>query len=377
MREMWFRVIFVSLSIFLLISCQQHAVVSYGQQYKDGQLTSKLVPVTKPNVNGKPINSSDFINQILTINKISPHLYSGYYSTYNAIMSWLNSNASPDQLHQFGLSIYQMQGQDHQGNVKFTGYYTPIIEARSQPDNTFRYPIYRMPSYKGQLPPRQEIYNGALADQQLEIAYSSSLIDNFMMEVQGSAYLNLDNEQPLNFFAYAGKNGHSYHSIGRVLIDRQQITKDAMSMQAIYQWVAQHNETEVMELFSQNPSFVFFVNKGVAQVKGASGVPLIAKTAVAADRKLIAPGTPLLAEVPILNEQGLFTGKYELRLMIALDVGGAIKGNHFDIYHGIGKHAGNEAGFFNHYGRVWVLTTTADTMDQLLLNANLSYTKFN
>ncbi|SUC38223.1 murein transglycosylase A [Proteus mirabilis] len=30
--------------------------------------------------------------------------------------------------------------------------------------------------------------------------------------------------------------------------------------------------------------------------------------------------------------------------------GGAIKGHHFDIYHGIGKEAGQMAGFYNHYG---------------------------
>lgn len=41
--------------------------------------------------------------------------------------------------------------------------------------------------------------------------------------------------------------------------------------------------------------------------------------------------------------------------MVALDVGGAIKGQHFDIYQGIGHEAGQAAGFYNHYGRVWVL----------------------
>ena len=46
-----------------------------------------------------------------------------------------------------------------------------------------------------------------------------------------------------------------------------------------------------------------------------------------------------------------------MRLMVALDVGGAIKGQHFDIYQGIGPEAGHAAGFYNHYGRVWVLKT--------------------
>lgn len=58
-----------------------------------------------------------------------------------------------------------------------------------------------------------------------------------------------------------------------------------------------------------------------APVKGASAVPLIAKASVASDKSLIPPGTTLLAEVPLLDDQGKFTGKYQMRLMVALDVG--------------------------------------------------------
>ncbi len=84
-------------------------------------------------------------------------------------------------------------------------------------------------------------------------------------------------------------------------------------------------------------------------------MPLIAKASVASDRSLIPAGTTLLAEVPLLDNKGKFTGKYEMRLMVALDVGGAIKGQHFDMYQGIGADAGHSAGYYNHYGRVWVL----------------------
>lgn len=59
--------------------------------------------------------------------------------------------------------------------------------------------------------------------------------------------------------------------------------------------------------------------------------------------------------MPLLDNNGKFNGQYELRLMVALDVGGAIKGQHFDIYQGIGPDAGHRAGWYNHYGRVWVL----------------------
>ncbi len=92
-------------------------------------------------------------------------------------------------------------------------------------------------------------------------------------------------------------------------------------------------------------------------MKGASAVPLVGRASVASDRSIIPPGTTLLAEVPLLDNNGKFNGQYELRLMVALDVGGAIKGQHFDIYQGIGPEAGHRAGWYNHYGRVWVLKT--------------------
>ena len=40
--------------------------------------------------------------------------------------------------------------------------------------------------------------------------------------------------------------------------------------------------------------------------------------------------------MPLLDNNGKFNGQYELRLMVALDVGGAIKGQHFDIYQALG-----------------------------------------
>lgn len=112
-----------------------------------------------------------------------------------------------------------------------------------------------------------------------------------------------------------------------MLIDRGEVAREEMSMQAIRKWADNHSAAEVRELLEQNPSFVFFKPEMYAPVKGASGVPLVAKASVASDRSLIPAGSTLLAEVPLLDNQGKFTGKYEMRLMVALDVGGAIKDN--------------------------------------------------
>lgn len=356
MTSRWGKYLLSGIMIAVLAGCQSRPT-DRGQQYKDGHLEQPLELVNEPNATGKPVNAKDYSDQVKVINQSSPGLYGRNSSTFNAVENWMLSGADTSKLNLFGLNAYQMEGVDNFGNVQFTGYYTPVLQARYTPQGEFRYPLYRMPAKgkKGRLPNRASIYAGALDSRNLVIAYTNSLVDNFMMEVQGSGYVDFGDGRPLTFFGYAGKNGHAYRSIGKVLIDRGEVAKADMSMQAIRHWAETHSEAEVRELLEQNPSFVFFKPEMYAPVKGASAVPLIAKASVASDRSLIPAGTTLLAEVPLLDNLGKFTGQYQMRLMVALDVGGAIKGQHFDIYQGIGHEAGQAAGFYNHYGRVWVL----------------------
>ncbi|MFE8102592.1 murein transglycosylase A [Brenneria goodwinii] len=359
MRGCWGKYLLAGVVIAILAGCQSKPT-DRGQQYKDGHLNQPLELVNEPNAAGKPVNARDFVDQVVEIRNASPNLYTSNNSTFQAIENWMMSGADTRELSKFGLSAWQMEGVDNFGNVQFTGYYTPVLQARYTRQGEFRYPLYAMPARgkkNRRLPDRASIYSGAL-DDRLVLAWTNSLVDNFMMEVQGSAYIDFGDGRPLTFFGYAGKNGHAYRSIGKVLIDRGEVAREDMSMQAIRKWAEQHSEYEVRELLEQNPSFVFFKPMMTSPVKGASAVPLVAKASVASDRSLIPAGTALLAEVPLLDNEGKFTGKYEMRLMVALDVGGAIKGQHFDIYQGIGHEAGHAAGFYNHYGRVWVLKNT-------------------
>ena len=128
-----------------------------------------------------------------------------------------------------------------------------------------------------------------------------------------------------------------------------------MSMQAINKWFTKHTNKEIQDLFEKNESFVFFKETKKKQVYGASAVPLIAQTSVAADNSIIKKGSVILLKIPILDQNGVFLNKYEMRLVIALDVGGAIKGHHFDIYEGIGTKASILSGYYNHYGYAWIL----------------------
>lgn len=340
----------------VLTGCQSNAKRQFkqGQLYKDGKLSSPL-NVSHPDL-GIPVNITDYVLQVNKIKSTSPSLYRKNEHIYKAIDNWINRSLGADEFNKVGLNSYEMAGQDGYGNVHLTGYYTPVIKARHQPNAEFKYPIYKMPAKtSGRLPNREQIYNGALAGKGLEIAYSNSLMDNFIMEVQGSAYIDFEDGTPLIFFCYGGKNGHGYSSIGRLLVEQGEIDKDKMSIQAIKDWAKNKSEKQVKALLIQNRSFVFFKPQPNAEVKGAAAVPLVANASVASDKSLIPIGSVVLVDVPLLDDDGQYRGRRETRLMVALDVGGAIKGQHFDLYLGIGDKPGKLAGYYNHYGRAWVI----------------------
>ncbi|OCG28162.1 murein transglycosylase A [Gilliamella sp. wkB108] len=351
-----FYIVTILVTLLLLTGCQNRAKknIQQSQQYKDGRLKHSLT-VKHPLLEA-PVNISDYIIQVAKIKSASPALYRKNEHIYKAIDAWINRALGANEFHKVGLNSYEMAGKDGFGNVHLTGYYTPIIKARKNPTGEYKYPIYKMPkNAKGQLPTREQIYNGALMNKDLEIAYTRSLIDNFFMEIQGSAYVDFEDGSSLVFFSYGGKNGHSYSSIGRLLVEQGDINKENMSIQSIRNWAKNKNERQIKELLIKNRSFVFFKPQHNAEVRGAAAVPLVANASIAADRSLLPIGSVVLVDVPILDNDGKYRGKRENRLMVALDVGGAVKGQHFDLYLGVGDKPGKLAGYYNHYGRAWVI----------------------
>ncbi|MBV7300037.1 murein transglycosylase A [Enterovibrio paralichthyis] len=326
-----------------------------GQQYVDGSFDEVLNPVSII-ASDKPRDYSLFPGQLEKVETLSPRLSTPNQALYDSVKTWLAESGEPTALADYGISLEQMGGGDSYGNVLFTGYFSPVIEMRHQPDAEYRYPVYAMPECGERCPTREEIYNGALDGMGLELGYSASLIDNFIMEVQGSGFIHFGDTDNLEYFAYGGKNGHPYVSIGKVLIERDEVPREKMSLKAIKDWVALQDEATVEELLNQNPSYVFFTPKAAHPVTGTAGVPLLAGASVAADREYLPMGSVLLAEVPQLDEQGNWNGQHVLKLLMALDTGGAVKKNHLDLYHGMGEKAGIDAGHHKHFGRVWKLT---------------------
>jgi len=328
--------------------------VDLGQQYKNGDLPDVLNQsfIIKSNT---PRDFSTFAEQSHLVVEKSPSMAHVYKSLYEHLDEWVLQSGDPTKLTKYGIQTAQLGGGDKKGNVLFTGYFSPVIELRHIKDAVFKYPVYGKPDCEQNCPTRAQIYAGALDGKGLELGFAKNRIDPFIMEVQGSGFVHFGDDDSLEYFAYAGKNYKAYVSIGKILIDNGDVKRKDMSLKAIKNWVFNHSETDVRQLLEQNPSYVFFAPKNAAPVTGTAGIPLLPMASVAGDSKWLPMGTPLLAEVPLLNANGTWSGVHQLRLLIVLDTGGAVKDNHLDIYHGMGARAGEQAGHYKYFGRVWKL----------------------
>ncbi|MEZ8397007.1 murein transglycosylase A [Vibrio splendidus] len=335
-----------------LFGCAQPT--DLAQQHLDDEFPRTLNKVDQVESN-KPRDYTAFAEQAEMVVSKSPSMAKIYEPLYQQLNEWAMQSGDPSELANFGVQTAQLGGGDKQGNVLFTGYFSPVMELRHEASEEYRFPVYGLPECGKECPTREEIYNGALEGQGLELGYSANRIDPFMMEVQGSGFVHFGDDDTLQYFAYAGKNNKAYVSIGRVLIERGLVPREKMSLKAIKEWVLANDPEVVKELLEQNPSFVFFSARDDLSVMGSAGIPLLPMAAVAGDRSILPMGTPILAEVPLLNADGTWSGAHQLRLLLVLDTGGAVKQNHLDLYHGMGPRAGTEAGHYKHFGRVWKL----------------------
>ncbi len=182
-------------------------------------------------------------------------------------------------------------------------------------------------------------------------------VDFFFLQIQGSGQVALDDGTRIRI-GYADQNGHPYRSIGRWLIERGELTVHQASMQGIRAWAAAHPQ-RLHELLNANPSLVFFRELPVvgAGPPGALGVPLTPERSIAVDPRHTPLGAPVwLATTKPNSAQTL------IRLMLAQDTGGAIRGPvRADFYWGSGESAGALAGRMRQQGRMWVLLPRGHT----------------
>jgi len=200
---------------------------------------------------------------------------------------------------------------------------------------------------------RAEIEAGLLDGRAPAIAWVNDPIDAFFLHIQGSGRIRLPDGQIMRV-GYAGQNGHAYVPIGRVLVERQILTLEQVSMQSIRDWL-KANPDQAAAVMNQNPSYVFFRElPAPAQESegppGALGTPLTPMRSIAVDPRFVPLGVPVWVDVPDPE------GRSIRRIMVAQDVGGAIRGPvRGDIFFGSGWQAGDSAGRMRSTGAYMLL----------------------
>ena len=260
-----------------------------------------------------------------------------------------------------------------------TGYYEPIVDGSRVPTGIFKVPIYRRPpdlvaprhstgpgfpnrghslrrTRNGTLVPyydRGEILDGALDGRHLEICWIKDQMDALLIQIQGSAQVRLEDGTMLHI-NYDAHNGYPFVPIGRILIQRNIIPRNEISLDRIREWM-RANPQSAEDVLRQNRSFMFFRIVGLSDSRepadsqgkshdqesvGAQGVALTPGRSIAVDNALHVYGTPFFIQAQLPRTGEKRTASFD-RLMIAQDTGSAIVGPaRADIYFGAGDQAG-------------------------------------
>jgi membrane-bound lytic murein transglycosylase A len=251
------------------------------------------------------------------------------------------------------------------GQAFVTGYYEPEIAGVRTRQPGYDVPVYALPpdlvrAREGDAPPtdkgvqplgrydaegkfqpyydRAAIEDGALAGKGLEIGWAADPVELFFLQIQGSGRLRAPDGTVMRI-GYAGQNGLPYTGVGSVMRQRGLLGSGAGqysgSMQGIMQYIRENPEAG-RALMRENKSYVFFKELTGDGPLGALGVPVRARSSVAADPAYVPLGAPVWLSLDRTEASGLW---------IAQDTGGAIKGaNRFDSFWGAGAEARQIAG---------------------------------
>ncbi len=271
------------------------------------------------------------------------------------------------------------------GTGFLTGYFEPELEASSVRTAIHRHPLLAPPPDLVRLdgdarpdgfpedltggrllpdgrivphPDRGAIAAGALAGRGLEIAWLADSVDLFFVHIQGSARLRME-DGTVRRVGYAGKSGHPYTPIGRVLVEMGAMERDAVTADAIAGWL-RANPDAATAVMNRNRSYIFFRDKGgegdgALGPTAAAGVPLTPRASVATDTRHLPFGTLLFlaGDLPVATADAEAPFR---TIAVAQDVGSAIVGPaRADLFWGSGRAAGRVAGRIRHRVRMVAL----------------------
>jgi membrane-bound lytic murein transglycosylase A len=293
------------------------------------------------------------------------------------LISRITTSAEAENFFKSRFEPYQVRNPDGSVVGLITGYYVPDLVGSRTPSKQYSYPLFRDPEdlltidltdlypelkgfrLKGRVKgkkvipywSREQIDGPGDPLKGNEIFWVEDPVELFFLHIQGSGRINLPGGEKV-LVGYANQNGHPYRSIGKLLLESGEMTRDQMSMQNIRSW-ARKNPKKVGKLLNENPSYIFFheLSSSWLAPPGSLGIPLTSRYSLAVDPEFIPLGSPVFVTTTWPGTD------YPLqRLMLAQDTGGAIKGPvRGDFFWGIGEEAGRFAGRMKQDVRFWVL----------------------
>ena len=251
-----------------------------------------------------------------------------------------------------------------------TGYYEPLLYGSLIKTKRYKYPVYKIPKdlivsddpklkdYKlrgkiveNKILPydtRKEIESNPNNPNYEVIAYVDDKFDLFSLQIQGSGKIQLEDGSMINI-GYAQQNGWPFTGISSYMLEKGYVTRNDLSIQRIKNFFIE-NPSKIDEVLNTNDSYIFFrISKEGAS--GSLGSVLTAKRNLAVDREFVPLGMPVF-----LNTKNPITKEAINQLMVAADVGGAIKGEiRADFFWGFGSDAFEYAGRMKEKGKMYVL----------------------
>jgi membrane-bound lytic murein transglycosylase A len=271
-------------------------------------------------------------------------------------------------------------GRDGAGEVFFTGYYEPLLDARREPSPPFDRPVYGVPEdlvtvdlrdfgveadrerIVGMVEDRRLIpyrdreaidFGGGLTAGADVLGWVDDPVDLFFLHVQGSGTLVFEDGSRIRA-GYATTNGRPYRSIGRLLIDDGLVSREDMSMQAIRGYLEERPE-ELPRVLGFNPSYVFFRElPATGGPLGCYGEPVTGGRSIATDRALFP--APIMGWIRATIPTADGGDEPIARFVLNQDTGGSIRGpGRVDLFMGQGDGAGEVAGRTKHLGELYFL----------------------
>ncbi|MGQ3686395.1 MAG: murein transglycosylase A [Candidatus Loosdrechtia sp.] len=272
------------------------------------------------------------------------------------------NSRNTEELNRFiieNFRVFQAIGNQYEGQVHFTGYATPIYDGSLIPTAEFRYPIYKKPAdFRKPYYTRREIEEKNLLRGN-EIAYLRSKLDAYLIHVQGSGQIRLPSGEMI-YIGYAADSGHTYISIGRLLVMDGKIPEKELTLSNLIRYF-ERNPHELDSYLKRNDRFIFFKVVPYATPHGSIGVPVTPMRSIATDKTVFPAGGLAFAVIEPREQKKswAFWKKKEIDtsfFTLDQDTGSAIKTPaRADVYFGIGDQAMFEAGNLNTYGRLYYL----------------------